>query len=147
MGKILEKLKDGRVLVSDGAWGTFLHQKGLRADECPESWNLHRPDDVLEIARSYVIAGADIILTDSFGGSPFKLEGYGLRDQTFEINRAAAEISRKAAGDQVLVLGSIGPTGKMVFMGEVTEVERERALRAINSLCGCASIIKEPRHS
>ena len=123
MGEILKRIEGGEVLISDGAWGTFLHQKGLRVDECPESWNLHRPGDVLEIAKSYVNAGADIILTNSFGGSPFKLEGYGLRDQTFEINRAAAEISRKAAGDQALVLGSMGPTGKMVFMGEVTEEE------------------------
>ncbi|MEN8228569.1 MAG: homocysteine S-methyltransferase family protein [Bacteroidota bacterium] len=123
MGKILEKLKDGGVLVSDGAWGTFLHQKGLTSDECPESWNLSRPDDVYEIAKSYVEAGADIILTNSFGGSPAKLEPYGLQEQVGEINRAAAEISRKAAGDQAIVLGSIGPTGKMVFMGEITEEE------------------------
>ena len=121
MGKILDRLKHSDVLVSDGAWGTFLHQKGLSADESPESWNLSRPDDVFAIATSYVDAGADIILTNSFGGSPFKLEAYGLRDQVYEINRTAAEISRRAAGDRVLVLGSIGPTGKMVFMGEVEE--------------------------
>lgn len=123
MGKILDRLKGGDILVSDGAWGTFLHQKGLSTDECPESWNLSRPDDVFEIARSYVEAGADIILTNSFGGSPFKLEPYGLKDRVYEINRAAAEISRKAAGDRVMVLGSMGPTGKMVFMGEISEEE------------------------
>ena len=107
MGKILDRLKRGDVLVSDGAWGTFLHQKGLSADESPESWNLSRPDDVFAIATSYVDAGADVILTNSFGGSPFKLEAYGLRDQVYEINRTAAEISRRAAGDKVLVLGSM----------------------------------------
>lgn len=123
MGKILDSVRKGGVLVSDGAWGTFLHQKGLSSDECPESWNLTRPDDVYEIALSYVEAGADIILTNSFGGSPSKLEPYGLQDQVIEINRASAEISRKAAGDQVLVLGSMGPTGKMVFMGEVSKNE------------------------
>lgn len=123
MGKILNRLKRDDVLVSDGAWGTFLHQKGLSADESPESWNLNRPDDVFAIAKSYVDAGADVILTNSFGGSPFKLEAYGLRDRVFEINRAAAEISRRAAGNKVLVLGSIGPTGKMVFMGEISEEE------------------------
>jgi 5-methyltetrahydrofolate--homocysteine methyltransferase len=78
---------------------------------------------VFEVAQSYVQAGADIILTNSFGGSPLKLEGYGLHEQTFEINRAAAEISRKAAGNQVLVLGSIGPTGKMLMMGEASSEE------------------------
>ena len=123
MGKILEKLKGGDVLVSDGAWGTFLHQKGLTSEECPESWNLSRPDDVYDIAKSYVDAGADIILTNSFGGSPSKLEPYGLRDQVIEINKAAAGISRKAAGNRAMVLGSIGPTGKMVFMGEISEEE------------------------
>lgn len=114
---------DGRVLVSDGAWGTFLHQKGLKADECPELWNLSRPEDVLEIAASYVEAGADMILTNSFGASPLKLEGYGLEKQTFELNKSAAEISRRAAGERVLVLGSMGPTGKMVMMGEVAPQE------------------------
>ena len=126
MGKILEKLECGNVLVSDGAWGTFLHMKGLGSNECPESWNLSRPEDVYEIARSYVDAGADIILTNSFGASPAKLKSYGLDDQVVEINRAAGEISRRAAGDQVLVLGSMGPTGKMVFMGEVTEEDMLR---------------------
>ncbi len=123
MGKVLDKIAGGKVLVSDGAWGTFLHQKGLKADECPESWNLQRPDDVLEIASSYVEAGADIILTNSFGASPLKLEGYGLEAQTIELNRSAAELSKKAAGDRVLVMGSMGPTGKMVMMGEVSPQE------------------------
>lgn len=123
MGKIIERIKEGKVLVSDGAWGTFLHQKGLKVQECPESWNSERPDDVLEIARSYVDAGADMILTNSFGGSPFKLDGYGLKQNTYELNKAAGEISKKAAGNRALVLGSIGPTGKMVMMGEIPENE------------------------
>ncbi len=123
MGKVLDKIAGGKVLVSDGAWGTFLHQKGLKSDECPESWNLQRPDDVLEIASSYVEAGADIVLTNSFGASPLKLEGYGLETQTTELNRSAAELSKKAAGDRALVMGSMGPTGKMVMMGEVSPQE------------------------
>ena len=123
MGKITEKIAEGRVLISDGAWGTFLHQKGLKVQDCPESWNINRPGDVLEIARSYVDAGADIILTNSFGGSPYKLAGYGLQDKTFEYNKAAAEISKEAAGGLALVLGSMGPTGKMVMMGEIPEEE------------------------
>lgn len=123
MGKIIERIKEGKVLVSDGAWGTFLHQKGLKVQECPESWNSERPDDVLEIARSYVEAGADVILTNSFGGSPFKLDGYGLKQNTYELNKAAGEISKKAAGNRALVLGSIGPTGKMVMMGEIPDEE------------------------
>jgi 5-methyltetrahydrofolate--homocysteine methyltransferase len=118
MSIILEKIAEGKVLVSDGAWGTYLHQEGLKVGECPEFWNVERPDNVLDIARSYVEAGADIILTNSFGGSPLKLEGYGLGERTYELNRRAAEISKQAAGERALVMGSIGPTGKMVMMGE-----------------------------
>jgi len=121
MKKITEKLKDKKILVSDGAWGTFLFQKGLEAGECPESWNLTHPDKVLDIPRQYIQAGADMVLTNSFGASPFKLQHYGLQDKVFEINKAAAEISRQAAGPDHFVLGSIGPTGVILMMGEVTE--------------------------
>ncbi|MDF1575888.1 MAG: homocysteine S-methyltransferase family protein [Bacteroidales bacterium] len=129
MGIILNKIEERRVLVSDGAWGTFLHQKGLKSGECPELWNLDRPGDVLDIARSYVEAGADIILTNSFGGSPLKLERYELEDRCYELNRSAAEISKRAAGNRVLVMGSMGPTGKMVMMGEVNPQEVYKGFR------------------
>jgi len=64
-----------------------------------------------------------MIETNSFGGSKFKLEYYGLGEKVFEVNRIAAEISREAAGDNVYVLGSVGPTGKMLLNGDVTEEE------------------------
>ncbi|MCF7803080.1 MAG: homocysteine S-methyltransferase family protein [Candidatus Marinimicrobia bacterium] len=123
MGKISQQVESGRILLSDGAWGTFLHQKGLSTGQCPEIWNVDRPDDVLDIARSYVIAGSNMIETNSFGGSRFKLEAYGLEDRVTELNRAAAEISREAAGEDRYVLGSIGPTGKFVVMGDVSAKE------------------------
>ncbi|HEX2393869.1 MAG TPA: homocysteine S-methyltransferase family protein [Bacteroidales bacterium] len=123
MNTIATDVKQGKILVSDGAWGTFLHEKGLLPGECPEMWNLSRPDEVFMIAKSYIDAGSDIIETNSFGGNPFKLAAFGLAEKTYDINRAAAAISRRAAGDNKHVLGSIGPTGKMIIMGDVTAEE------------------------
>ena len=123
MSKLIQEIQKGRILVSDGAWGTFLQKKGLKSGECPEEWNITHPDDVYDVARSYIEAGADTVETNSFGGSRYKLAGYGLEDKVFELNKAAAELSRKAAGPDHFVLGSIGPTGKLLIMEEVTEDE------------------------
>ena len=66
--KIVDVVKSGKVLVSDGAWGTFLQKKGMKPGECPELWCIDRPDDVTAIAQSYIDAGADMVEANSFGG-------------------------------------------------------------------------------
>lgn len=123
MKSLLEEIKKGKTLVSDGAWGTFLFQRGLQQGECPELWNVTHREDVFAIAKSYIDAGADMVLTNSFGGSPVRLEHYDLSERAFELNEVAAKISREAAGEDHFVLGSIGPSGAMLMMGETTEEE------------------------
>ncbi len=120
---IAATVQAGRILVSDGAWGTFLQKKGMQPGECPELWCVTHRDAVMDIAKSYIDAGADMIETDSFGGTRCKLEHFGLATRTEELNKAAAAISRAAAGPNRWVIASVGPTGMMTAMGDVTEAD------------------------
>jgi len=129
MGKITDALKSGKILFSDGAWGTFLHRKGLTPGECPEEWNLSHRKEVLDIANSYIKAGSDMIETNSFGGNRYKLKHYGLENKVTVLNEAAAGISREAAGNEHFVLGSVGPTGVILMMGEVSPEEVYEAFK------------------
>lgn len=123
MKRIAERVNSGTILVADGAWGTMLQAEGLSPGECPELWCINHRPAVLKIARSYVEAGADLIKTNSFGASRFKLDVCGLAGRCTELNRAAASISREAAGADRHVIASIGPTGKLLVMGDVSEQE------------------------
>ena len=103
-----------RVLVLDGAMGTMLQERGLRPGAAPEEMNLTAPETVAGIHREYLEAGADIIVTNTFGGSRAKLEHYGLAGRLSEINARAVAIARQVAGDRGYVAASIGPTGRFV---------------------------------
>ncbi|MCD6360128.1 MAG: homocysteine S-methyltransferase family protein, partial [Armatimonadetes bacterium] len=122
MNIIQSRLDEREILIADGSWGWQLTVRGLPVGQLGETWNLENPDEVLGVAEGYVEAGADIILTNSFQGSPFKLATCGLEERTEEVNRVAAALSRQAAGDEVLVAGSVGPTGEFLQpLGLITE--------------------------
>lgn len=121
MSSCLEVWKLPVPVLLDGAWGTQLQRRGLPVGMSSETWNLSQPDQVAAVAKAYVEAGSDIILTNTFCGNRFMLERHGLADRTEEINRRGAELSVAAARGWARVFGSMGPTGKMVMMGEVDE--------------------------
>jgi methionine synthase I (cobalamin-dependent) len=121
MPDLRQKLNEPGVIVLDGATGTQLQAMGLPLGRPPEAWNLENPAAVKKHYQAYVDAGSDAILTNTFGGSRAMLEKYGFGGQTHEINLAAAKLAREVAGDDVLVLGSMGPTGLLMEpMGPLT---------------------------
>ena len=112
-------------VLTDGAWGTQLYARGLPAGHRPDLWNLTDPDRVTAVAQSYVDAGSRIILTNTFQANRFALRDHA--GDVAAINRAGAEISRRAAGERAKVFGSIGPSNKMLLTGEVDEDELRAA--------------------
>jgi 5-methyltetrahydrofolate--homocysteine methyltransferase len=116
-GRLEALLAERPVLLADGGMGTSLFQQGLVTGDNPELWNVEHPERVEAVHRGFVAAGADLILTNSFGGNRFRLALHGHQDRVAELNRAAAVVARRAAdaaGRPVLVAGSIGPTGEIL---------------------------------
>lgn len=127
--RLLEAL-GSRVLLADGAMGTELQRAGLEPGGCGEAWNLDQPDRVLRIQRAYVEAGADCILSHSFGASRLMLARHGEADRCVAINRAAVAIAREAAGERGFVLGDMGPFGGLMQpYGKVARADVEAAFR------------------
>ena len=126
---LLEVLGERR-LVCDGAMGTQLMLAGLEQGACGEAWNLTHPERVLAIQRRYVEAGADCLITNTFGGSRLMLRRHGHEDELAEINRAGARIARQAFGDRPgFVLGDIGPLGAILEpYGDLPVAEAQSAL-------------------
>ena len=111
------------VRVTDGAWGTELQKLGLDPGVSPELWNTENPSAVETVAASYVRAGSEVILTNTFGANRFVLAPQGAGDRAAELAEIGTAISRRAAGQDAKIFASIGPTGKIVMMGEVPAEE------------------------
>lgn len=114
-------------LITDGAWGTQLQALGLPLGATPDTWNLEQPERVESVARSYVNAGSQVILTNTFRANRVTLADAGLADLVEPLNRAGVSLSRRAAAGKARVFASLGPTGKMLMTGEV---EPETVTRA-----------------
>jgi 5-methyltetrahydrofolate--homocysteine methyltransferase len=127
--KLADRLKGGEIILSDGALGTMLQAAGLEPGICPETWNIDYPDRIGAIARAYAEAGSEAVETNTFGANRFKLSHYGLQDKVDLFNRTAVRITREAIGPDRIVLGSVGPTGVLLMMGEVSEEELYEGFR------------------
>ena len=121
---LLDRLKQGDLLISDGATGTYLQDHGLESGGCPEEFNSTQPEVVQGMAKDYFDAGSDLVLTNSFGANRFMLKKYGHGQRVGELNRLAAQHARSQAPPGRYVLGSIGPTGEFLEpLGPVSQAE------------------------
>lgn len=121
--RFLDLLSKDEPILADGSMGTMLMSRGLLFGDPPETWNVlpDKREHVRAVYRGYLDAGSDIILTNSFGGSAFRLKLHNLQERVFELNQAAAALAREEAGDKAVVAGSIGPSGELFEpMGSLT---------------------------
>ena len=136
-----------RMIFLDGATGSNLALRGMPAGVCPEKWILEHEDVLIGLQKEYVEAGADIIYAPTFGGNRIKLAEYGLEDRLEELNTRLVSLSRKAAGDRVLVAGDITMTGRQLFpMGtmkfeELIDIYKEQIL--VLARAGCDLLVIE----
>jgi 5-methyltetrahydrofolate--homocysteine methyltransferase len=137
-------LGKNRIVFFDGAMGTMLLAAGLLPGGVPEMWNIDKPDRVLDIYRQYFDAGADVVHTNTFGGSALKLDVKGYASQMEEINLASVQLARKVCPENAFVAGDMGPSGKMLKpMGDATieELEENFFLQASALIQGGSDII------
>jgi homocysteine S-methyltransferase len=126
MQDFIQAIADEHVYLFDGAMGTMLYAKGVFINKCYDELNLRMPEIVLDVHREYVRAGAEILETNTYGANAVKLRAFGIEDELRDINRAAVEIARKAAGDSVYVAGAIGPLGIRIEPYGPTAVDEAR---------------------
>lgn len=117
MNKFLELLNSNKIIVLDGAMGTMLFSLGLKTGESPELWNEIHPECIGDIHRRYIDAGAQLIVTNSFGGTSYRLKRYNLENRVYELNKKAAQIAKTEAnkGTKLIAVGgSVGPLGELL---------------------------------
>lgn len=142
----LASLEKG-IIVFDGAMGTMLQKSGLRAGECPELLNLTNPELIANVHREYIAAGAQVVTTNTFGGTSAKLKTYGLESKCYDINYQGVDIAKNAAAGKAYVAASLGPTGKLLPpMGdmdfdEIYKIFQEQVL-AFKAACADLVIIE-----
>lgn len=133
-----------RTVIFDGAMGTMLLNAGLSSGAIPELWNIEKPEVVQNVHRQYYEAGADVVHTNTFGGTAIKLQQKGLADKMETINKTAVTIARRVCPDSAFVAGDLGPTGKMIKpLGDAEMDELEAAFyhQATALLQGGADLI------
>ena len=135
--QLRDMLEDCGTLIADGAMGTMLFEAGLEFGDPPELWNVEQPESVNAIQSAYIQAGAQLLLTNTFGGSRFRLGQHGLQERTHELSRAGAANLRStidALGSTALVAGDIGPSGEI--MEPLGELDFEDAVAGFAEQCG-----------
>ena len=134
MNNFIKMLQDKSHILADGATGTNLFGMGLETGDPPEPWNIDHKDRIRSLHQGFVDAGSDLFLTNSFGGTSFRLKLHNLEKRVFELNKAAGVIAREVADQAdrlVIVAGSMGPTGEMIEPhGLMTPREATGAFRA-----------------
>lgn len=123
-----EVLAQGPVLT-DGAWGTQLQARGLGLGDFPDAWNLAHPEQVQAVAQAYVEAGSQVILTNTFGANRFRMGEHDASLNVSQVNARGVELSRAGAQGRARVFASIGPSGKLLMSGEVSESDLLEAFR------------------
>jgi len=124
-------LDECELIVGDGAMGSELMARGMPAQSCGEVWNIERPDLVEAVQREYVAAGAQYLLTNTFGGNPIALARHNLAHSLEDVNREAVAIARKAGREKTLILGDVGPSGELLApLGTLAGAEARRAFAA-----------------
>jgi homocysteine S-methyltransferase len=126
MQDFIQAIADEHVYLFDGAMGTMLYSKGVFINKCYDELNLRNPEIVLEVHKQYVRSGAEILETNTYGANRVKLGAFGIDDELRDINIAAVEIARRAAGDSVYVAGAIGPLGIRIEPYGPTSVDEAR---------------------